>query len=85
MTPEEIIEKGRAAEALLNNPVLEEAFSTTLNSMFAEFCTTEAEQGVERDAIWAKVNALRDFKQQLEAWVSNGKVEAMNREQDFKR
>lgn len=79
----EIIEKGRAAQALRNNPALEEAFSLTLETAFVDFCNTTEDQGAERDAIWASVNALQRFKSTLDAQISSGRVEEKNREYDL--
>ena len=80
-----IIARGRDAKELLANPTLQEAFTTCLHTMFAEFGATNADEGATRDAIWAKFNAIGEFKQLLEGFRDAGRLEEINREQDLGR
>lgn len=80
-----IIEMGRNAEALRNNPALEACFSTTLEDLFTRWCGTAASDGEERMAIWSTAQALRELKTNIDAFVSTGKLEENNREFDRKK
>lgn len=87
MTEEEqlrVIARGRDAEALRANPVLQEAMKVTLDDLFAQFCATSADDGPTRDAIWAQANALREFNGTVETFINEGKLEHVNREQERK-
>lgn len=77
-----IIEAGRNAEALRNNPTLEACFSTTLEDLFTRWCSTTAQDGEERMAIWSTAQALRELKTTMDTFVSTGKLEEKNREFD---
>lgn len=85
MTYEEqqrIIDAGRNAEALRNNPTLEACFSTTLEDLFTRWCGTTAADGDERMAIWSTAQAMRELKNTIDSFVSTGKLEEKNREFD---
>jgi len=85
MTEEEqnkIIAMGREAQALQTNSALEAVFSSTLEDLFSRWCGTASEDTAERMAIWSTAQALREFKNTLDAFVATGKLEETNREFD---
>jgi len=78
MTSEEqqrLIAMGMNAEQLKKNPALEECFNYTLDSLFAEWCTTEPKDSEDRLAIWATAQALTVFKNTVDLYISQGKFE----------
>lgn len=77
-----IIEMGRQAAQLRDNPTLEACFSTTLEDLFTRWCGTTAADGDERMAIWSTAQALRELKTTIDTFVSTGKLEEKNREYD---
>lgn len=79
-----LIQRGREADRLLNDPTLTEAFEEAFAAAFGEFIATEADEGHERDAIWATAQALKLFKDLLARYVSVGKLEEANRNEDRK-
>ena len=79
---QKVISRGRDAQSLSTNPVLEEAFKVTLDDLFAQWCSTSADEGTLRDGLWATAQALREFRGTLQTFISEGKIEEMNRDED---
>jgi hypothetical protein len=87
MTLEEqraIIEMGRNAEALRENPALEACFASTLDDLFLKWASTEAGDIDERDFLWSTAQALQAFKVTVDIFIQEGAVERRNRDEDSK-
>lgn len=78
---QEIIEMGRNAEALKNNPALEACMDLTMDSLFGNWLATSSEDFNERESIWSTAQALKAFKDSIDVFIANGSMERKNREQ----
>ena len=82
MTEEEvqrIIDTGVQAEVVLSNPAYQEALQSTLDGLFGQFLSTSADEGAERDGLWATGQAVLALNNTLETMKSNGRIEVENR------
>ena len=79
---EQTIARGNAAERLLENKVLHEAYNDTLQSLFAQFLQTDGVADDERRHIHACAKGLNLLKATLEAYVNEGTLEKANRKMD---
>lgn len=70
-----IIARGRDAQALKTNPVLEECIGETMGDLFSRWCATGPEDSEQRMAIWSTAQALGEFKNTLDLYISAGRFE----------
>jgi hypothetical protein len=73
-TSAEIIQRGQAAEALLKNTLLNEAFEEVLSDVSRRWLATKREAGVDvqqREELHAKANAVAELRGQLRAWLDD--------------
>jgi hypothetical protein len=75
-----IIEMGRNAEALKNNPALEACMSQTLEDLFVKWVSTGPEEYADRDQLWATAQALKAFKDTLDVFIEQGDFERKYKE-----
>lgn len=74
MTLEEIVARGRAAEALLKNGLLNEALEAVLSRINREWLATPRESGLDRDKreeLHARANAVQELRGQLTAYMND--------------
>lgn len=76
------IVKGKDAQALKKNPALVECMDTTMGELFARWCATGPKDAEERMAIWSTAQALKEFKDTIDAFINNGKYEELNSDQN---
>lgn len=77
---QKIIAMGRDAEALKENPALEACMAHTLEDLFFKWVSTGPDEYNDRDQLWATAQALRVFKDSIDAFISEGAIERKNRE-----
>jgi hypothetical protein len=78
MTPEEKIQRGHAAEQLLANPLLDDAFSGIEQGLMKAFLEPPRESNSEmREGIYFQLQALRKLRDALTKYVRDGKFEAV--------
>lgn len=77
---QKIIEMGRNAEALKDNPALEACMTLTMEELFARWLSTGPDDYNERDSIWGTAQALKAFKSSLDTFISSGAIERRNKE-----
>ena len=76
MTPEEKIARGRSAEALLANPLLEEALTGIKAGLLLALDVPPAESSPEmREGIYHMLQGLRKFREALTKYVRDGNFE----------
>lgn len=68
---QEAITNGRQAGELLNNPILQRALNDLDADLVDKWKSGTAESAAHYWAMW---QALKDFKQRLEAYLVNGNV-----------
>lgn len=78
MTPEQIIERGRQADALLKNTLLNECFESILQRVSREWLSTPRESTIDRDKreeLHARANAITALRGELNARLNDAVVE----------
>ncbi len=74
MTLEEIAARGRGAEALLKNALLNEAFEAALSRINRDWLATPRESTLDRDRreeLHARANAIAELRGQLQSWMND--------------
>lgn len=66
--------KGRKAQALLEDPILKEAFQVLEAELIAAWVATPARDVNGRENAFRMVHAIRKSRDLLHSYVSNGKV-----------
>lgn len=82
MTPEET---ARKAQALVNDPLVAEIFTTLEGRHIHQWRNTPPEDVQKREAAHAAIRALDDFRSRLKALATAPKVEAHNNRNVNKR
>lgn len=82
LTQDQTILRGRLAEDLLDNQLLEDAFEEITLNTFTTFMGTDSNADDERTKLWAIGQALVQLKGVLDAYVGEAQVEKHNREYD---
>lgn len=88
MTFEEIVARGRTAEALLKNALLNEAFESVLARVSREWLTTPRESTIDRDKreeLHARANAITELRGQLTSWMNDAIAEQARQDRAEKR
>lgn len=76
MEIEEIIAKGKAAEKLMENPVLREALEAIKRKAIATFSSSGPLDSDKRETAYFTLKAIEDLELQLEKIKSDGVYEA---------
>lgn len=74
MTPEQVIDRGHRAEALLKNELLNEALETILERISRQWLATKREANIDteqREELHARANAIQEFRGQLMSWLND--------------
>lgn len=73
MTEQEKIQRGIEARALLEAPLIMEAFDAFEKESVDKLAATDGTQCVEREAYIERITALRAFKQHLRSTATTGR------------
>lgn len=73
--PEAVAERGRRAQALLEDPVLAAAFDGLTRTYEAAWGQTRSQQVAERERLWAAVQIVAAVQTQLATMVTNGQLQ----------
>lgn len=85
---EEIINRGRAADDLLKNTLLNEAFEEVLAQTSRAWLATKREAQLDvqlREELHAKANAVAELRGQLQAWLNDAVAEVTKLERADRR
>lgn len=88
MTLEDIVARGRAAEALLKNTLLNEAFEAILGRINREWLAIPRESTLDRDKreeLHARANAIQELRGQLTGWMNDAIAEQAKQDRADKR
>ncbi len=88
MTPNEVIERGRNAEALCNNSLLNEAFETVTARLTKRWLGTKREGRLDadlREELHARANAIIELRAELFGWIQDAITEREKIEREEKR
>lgn len=75
LSPDDLIRRGNAAKALLENPTLGEAFETVLHDVTRKFLATKRVDMASREELHAQANAIMDLRAQLQTWLNDAVLE----------
>ena len=74
-TPKEKrISKGNAAEKLLNDPIISEAFEKLETKYNSAWISSSLEDSQKRETIYLSIRALGELRLELESMVNSGKI-----------
>lgn len=73
-------DKAHKAQLLIDNPVMQEAFSTIENNILATWKRTSFDQTKEREILYTQFRELENVKGFLRLAVEHGKKETLNAE-----
>jgi len=74
-TPKEKrISKGNAAEKLLFDPIIQEAFEKLENKYNSAWVSSGLEDNQKRETLYLSLRALGEFKLELESMINSGKI-----------
>jgi hypothetical protein len=68
------VERGRRARALLDDPLLTEAFDGLAQALMATWAQTEPGDGAAREMIWVNITVLNKLKEQLTSFINTGRL-----------
>lgn len=71
---DETIRRGVAAEALLNNSLLNEAFESVLTRISQDWLATKREANIDvqaREELHARANAIVELRSKLKGWMQS--------------
>ena len=77
------IKEGQDAKAILENPVMVNAFNVILNEGYQKWITTKAEDKEERESLYHSQIAALKVKQVLVNTIENGKLLEEERKGDI--
>lgn len=66
-------DRGREAEELLSNPMLNDAFDKIEKYLRADWEITKAEDSLRREDIWRTLKLLKNIKDQIKSIAQSGK------------
>lgn len=81
----EIIQRGKEARDVINNPTFEHVMDRIAYDLFCKFQSTVASEEVEREKLWATSQAMSMIYDRLNALVAEGRVEEENKKLDEDR
>lgn len=73
-TPEQALNRGRKAQAILEEEVFREAVEDAEISLILSWLDTEPDETAEREAQWAAMHALDELLRTLRGYVGDGEV-----------
>ena len=74
-TPKEKrISKGNAAEKLLNDPIISEAFEKLETKYNSAWVSSGLEDSQKRETLYLSIRALGELKLELESMINTGKI-----------
>ena len=74
-TPKEKrISKGNAAEKLLNDPIISEAFEKLETKYNSAWVSSGVEDSQKREPLYLSIRALGELKLELESMINTGKI-----------
>ncbi len=74
-TPKEKrISKGNAAEKLLNDPIISEAFEKLETKYNSAWISSSLEDSQKRETLYLSLRALGELKLELESMINTGKI-----------
>ena len=74
-TPKEKrISKGNAAEKLLNDPIISEAFEKLETKYNSAWISSGLEDSQKRETLYLSIRALGELKLELESMINTGKI-----------
>ena len=76
MTLDDEVQRGRLAESLRNNPLLQDIFQTWRDSYITDWSQTEVGDVDKREQQYYLLKALDDIELELESIISTGKLAA---------
>lgn len=76
---------GKQARDVLANDAFKEAIDQIMWDLHAQFLSSNADEAVQRERIWAIGQSLSAVKNKLEALVENGRMEESNKAYDAKQ
>ena len=74
MTLDDEVQRGRLAESLRNNPLLQDIFQTLRDSYITDWSQTEVGDVDKREQQYYLLKALDDIELELESIISTGKL-----------
>lgn len=74
MTNEDQVRKGRRAQQIIEDEVLNIAIEKLENDQLWKFRDTKPEESAKRESAWAMLKAIEGFRGELMKMVDNGKV-----------
>jgi len=76
LNTDDILNRGRNAENLLNNTTLSEAFEEMLTDTSRAFLATKRMEYDERDELHLRATAIQALRAKLNGWMNDAVVEA---------
>ena len=74
-TPKEKrISKGKAAERLLNDPIISESFEKLETKYNSAWVSSGLEDSQKRETLYLSIRALGELKLELESMINTGKI-----------
>lgn len=70
-----VLERGRRAKAVLENPTVTEAMDHIADQMLAQWRSTTSAMSAHRETLFHQVAALDSVKRQLHQWVADAAFE----------
>lgn len=77
-SPEDEIQRGEQAAALVNHPLLAEAFDTLETELRTAWQTSPARDVDGRETLWLSVKLLGQVKQHLRSVIETGQLAAID-------
>ena len=76
MTPEELIRRGEAAQRLLSEPLLKEAFETIRQEVVKTWAETPARDAEGREWVWRHYKVIERAEALLRGYIETGRFES---------
>lgn len=72
MNPQQVVDRARQAQAVLENPAFRDAIDKVKEQFFEQWCATAANAVEERERLWAHIAVLGNVEAALRAAMGNG-------------
>lgn len=73
------IERGHQAKRLLEDPVLQAAFSEIRENIHKLWASSKAKDVETREGAYHRLKALEDVQKQLETWMTTGEFDKLKK------
>lgn len=80
-----IVNKGRNAEHLLNDPTLNEALEEMLSECSLGWLATAQGDFERRDELYLRAQAIKDLRGKLQGWLNSAQMEAAKLQKQQRR